>query len=111
MTTTSRAASNGSTGTAPAPAADGTPGRPVGMAQVRQAQAYHTCSVMNDAAFEAYRLCDDIHRAVANAYLHDHAAAETATSPEITASANEALDCLHTARRYLESLIGYEPPF
>jgi hypothetical protein len=31
----------------------------------------------NDAAFEAYR-CDQIHRAVADAYLRDHTAAETA---------------------------------
>jgi hypothetical protein len=109
MTTSTKAASNG--GTAPAPAAEPKPDRPTGMAQVRQALAYHTSSVMNDAAFEAYRLCDQIHRAVADAYLRDHTAAETAESPDITANVQEALDCLRTARRYLESLTSYEPPF
>jgi hypothetical protein len=33
---------------------------------------------MNDAAFEAYRLCDQIHRAVADAYLRDHTVSEMA---------------------------------
>ena len=39
------------------------------MAQVREAEAYHTASVMHDAIFEADQLCSAIYRAVTDAYL------------------------------------------
>jgi hypothetical protein len=116
MTTTITAARNGSTETA-----TGKPERLTGMAQVREAEAYHTASVMHDAIFEADRLCSAIYRAVTEAYLsrirEDQAdpeapsAAETAASPEVRDQAAEALRCLYTAQSHLQQLTSYEPPF
>ena len=116
MTTTTTATGNGGTDTA-----TGTPERLTGMAQVREAEAYHTASVMHDAIFEADRLCSAIYRAVADAYLtrirEDQAdveapsAAETAASAEVRDQAAEALRCLYSAQTYLQSLTSYEPPF
>ena len=87
MTTTTTAVSKGSTETTTA----GKPERLTGMAQVREAEAYHTASVMHDAIFEADRLCSAIYRAVTDAYFshvrEDQAdtearsATETAESP------------------------------
>lgn len=115
--TTTTTASNGSTDTP----ATGKPERLTGMAQVREAEAYHTASVMHDAIFEADRLCSAIYRAVTDAYLtrvrEDQAdteartAAETADSPEVRGQAAEALRCLYSAQTYLQSLTNYEPPF
>ena len=89
MTTTTTDAGNGSTDTA-----TGTPERLTGMAQVREAEAYHTASVMHDAIFEADRLCSAIYRAVTDAYLtrvrgdqadpEARTAAETADSAEVS---------------------------
>ena len=116
MTTTTEAASNGGTKTV----VTGKPERLTGMAQVREAEAYHTASVMHDAIFEADRLCSAIYRAVTDAYLtriQDQAdpeartAAETASSPEVRDQAAEALRCLYSAQTYLQSLTSYEPPF
>ena len=97
MTTTTTAAGNGSTDTT----TTGKPERLTGMAQVREAEAYHTASVMHDAIFEADRLCSAIYRAVTDAYLtrvrEDQAdaeartAAEMADSPEVRGQAAEAL--------------------
>ena len=116
MTTTTTATGNGGTDTA-----TGTPERLTGMAQVREAEAYHTASVMHDAIFEADRLCSAIYRAVTDAYLtrvrEDQAdaeaprAAETASSPEIRDQAAEALRCLYSAQSHLQQLTNYEPPF
>ena len=117
MTTTTETASNGSTQTA----STGKPERLTGMAQVREAEAYHTASVMHDAIFEADRLCSAIYRAVTDAYLsrvrEDQAdtearsAAETAASTEVHDQAVEALRCLYSAQAYLQQLSNYEPPF
>ena len=116
MTTTTTADSDGSTNTP-----TGKPERLTGMAQVREAEAYHTASVMHDAIFEADRLCSAIYRAVTDAYLsrvrEDQAdaeartAAEMADSPEVRGQAAEALRCLYSAQTYLQSLTSYEPPF
>jgi hypothetical protein len=91
------------------------------MAQVREAEAYHTASVMHDAIFEADRLCSAIYRAVTDAYLtrlrEDQAdpevrsAAEKASSPEVRDQAAEALRCLYAAHNHLQNLTNYEPPF
>ena len=118
MTTTTTVAGNGSTDTAPA---TGKPERLTGMAQVREAEAYHTASVMHDAIFEADRLCSAIYRAVTDAYLsrvrEDQAdpdapsAAETAASAEVRDQAAEALRCLYAAQNHLQQLTSYEPPF
>jgi hypothetical protein len=117
MTTTTTAAGNGSTETA----TTGKPERLTGMAQVHEAEAYHTASVMHDAIFEADRLCSAIYRAVTDAYLsrvredpadtEARSAAETATSPEVHDQAVEALRCLYAAQTYLQQLSNYEPPF
>jgi hypothetical protein len=119
MTTTTAAASNGSNGSTDTPA--GKPERLTGMAQVREAEAYHTASVMHDAIFEADRLCSAIYRAVTDAYLtrirEDQAdpealtAAETAASAEVRDQAAEALRCLYSAQSHLQQLTSYEPPF
>jgi hypothetical protein len=115
MTTTTTATGNGSTDT---PA--GRPERLTGMAQVREAEAYHTASVMHDAIFEADRLCSAIYRAVADAFLaraEDRAdtetlsAAETAASPGVRDQAAEALRCLYSAQNHLQQLTSYELPF
>jgi hypothetical protein len=117
MTTTTTTASNGSTDIA----VTGKPERLTGMAQVREAEAYHTASVMHDAIFEADRLCSAIYRAVTDAYLNrvreDQAgaeartAAETAASAEVRDQAAEALRCLYSAQSHLQQLTSYEPPF
>jgi hypothetical protein len=116
MTTTTTAASNGGTDTTTEK-----PERLTGMAQVREAEAYHTASVMHDAIFEADRLCSAIYRAVTDAYLtrlrEDQAdpaapsAAETASSAEVRDQAAEALRCLYSAQTHLQQLTNYEPPF
>jgi hypothetical protein len=120
MTTMTKAASNGSTTAAEPPAE---PERLTGMARVREAQTYHTVSVLRDAMTEADRLCDQIHQAVSGAYFKDIrqvsapgdglGARELASSPEIRGQAEEALNCLYAARNYLNDLLGYasEPPF
>jgi hypothetical protein len=109
MTATAKAASNGSTDTTPAPE------RKTGMARIREAELYHTVSVVNDAAFEAERLCNEIYRAVTGAYLRDGGtvsdAAETADDPHYRDKAHEALRCLSAAQEYLRTLIGDVPPF
>jgi hypothetical protein len=115
MTTTTSATGNGSTDTT-----TGKPERLTGMAQVREAEAYHTASVMHDAIFEADRLCLAIYRAVTGAFLsraEDRAdsealsAAETAASPEVRSQAAEALRCLYSAQNHLQQLTSYELPF
>ena len=118
MTTTTTAAGNGSTETT---TTTGKPERLTGMAQVREAEAYDTASVMHDAIFEADRLCSAIYRAVTDAYLsrirEDQAdpearsAAETAASAEVRGQAAEALRCLYSAQSHLQQLTSYEPPF
>ena len=116
MTTTTTAVGNGSTTETPA----GKPERLTGMAQVREAEAYHTASVMHDAIFEADRLCSAIYRAVTDAYLtriedradtETRSAAETAASAEVRDQAAEALRCLYSAQSHLQQLTNYEPPF
>jgi hypothetical protein len=117
MTTTTTVAGNGSTDTT----TTGKPERLTGMAQVREAEAYHTASVMHDAIFEADRLCSAIYRAVTDAYFkrtgEDQAdgdvrtATDTASSPEVRDQAAEALRCLYSAQSHLQQLTNYEPPF
>ena len=41
------------------------------MAQVREAETYHTASVVHDAVSEADRLCAAVYRAVTDAYFKD----------------------------------------
>jgi hypothetical protein len=120
MTSTTKAASNGSTTDTAAPPE---PERLTGMARVREAQTYHTVSVLRDAMTEADRLCDQIYHAVSGAYFKDlgktspavdgRTARDLASSAEIRGQAEEALTCLYTARNYLNDLLGYasEPPF
>ena len=69
MTTTAKAASNGS----PDPATTAAPERITGMARVKEAEAHHISSVAHDAAYEAERLAYAIYRAASDAYLRDSA--------------------------------------
>jgi hypothetical protein len=122
MTSTTKAADNGSTTSIPLDVV-AEPERLTGMARVREAQTYHTVSVLRDAMTEADRLCDQIHHAVSGAYFKDirstgaasdgRTARDLTSSPEIRGQAEEALNCLYTARNYLNDLLGYasEPPF
>lgn len=76
---------------------------------------------MNAAICEAERLCGAVYRAVTDAYFKDvrdtadgdgRTATETAGSAEIRAQAQEALNCLQAAERYMRRLLtGSEPPF
>jgi len=100
---TAKAASNGNTATAPA----SKPERPTGYARLREAEVYHASSVMQDAAFEAERLCEAIYRTVSDVFRNrldlpaGPTTVEVAESPEIRAKAIEALRCLRVAEEYL----------
>jgi ferric-dicitrate binding protein FerR (iron transport regulator) len=99
--TTDKTASNGSK-------------RLTGMTRVREAETWRIASVMHDAAFEAERLCEQVYRAISDAYQPsqgDSTAAATAASPDIRARAQEARLCLYAAAGHLTALIGDgEPP-
>ena len=72
MTTTTTAASNGSTDTdTAADEATGQPEKPFGMALVREAETYHDASVLHDAVFEANQLCTTIQHAISDAYAKE----------------------------------------
>ncbi len=110
MTTTTKAAANGSQPTAPGPE----PERLTGMAQVEQAQAYHLANIARDASYEAERLCEDIYRAASDTYLRhgtSHDGTTALTGPAIRDKADEAICCLVAAENYLRSLTAGEPPF
>jgi len=81
------------------------------MAYVQEADAWRTASVMHDAVFAAERLCNDVYRAISDAYKPggDSSAVTTAASPDIRAKAEEARRCLYAAVNYLTVLIGDEP--
>ena len=122
MTTTTSAASNGSTGTT-APEATGQKEKPFGMAVIREAETYHTVSVAHDAVSEADTLCAAVYYAVTSAYHKDLrqdqadgtslTATQTAESPQMQAKIREALNCLQAAQTYVRQLLvsNYEPPF
>ncbi len=121
--TTAKAASNGSTDTAMASGTTDKPERVSGMVVIRNVEAYHTASVLHDAAFEVERLCNAVHQAVSDAYFKeirkereprtDLTATQTAESPQIQAKVQEALNCLHAAEEYARRLLvnTYQPPF
>lgn len=124
MTTTAEAAGNGSTTTITATTASsgtGQPERISGMARVCEAETYHAASVMNEAVAEAERLCGAVYHAVTDAYFKDvrknadgdgRNATETADSPEIRGKAEEAMNCLQAAERYVRRLLtGHDTPF
>jgi hypothetical protein len=121
MTTTAKAAGNGSTTTHQASVPAGQPDRISGMARVYEAETYHAASIMHEAVSEAERLCSGIYRAVTDAYFKDlrknadgdaRTATETAESAEIHDQAQEALTCLQAAERHVRHLLtGHEPPF
>jgi hypothetical protein len=85
-----------------------------GMARVLEAQAWRTASVLEDAAFEAERLCHQIYTAVSAAYQSadgSSAAADVAASEDVRSLACEARDCLYAAVGHINDLIaGSEPP-
>jgi hypothetical protein len=124
MTTSTKAADNGSTATTTTgqvTADTGQPERITGMAQVREAETYQAATVMNQAVSEAERLCAEVYRAVSDAYFKDVrknadsdglTAVQAAESPEIRSKAAEALKCLYAAEQYVQRLLaGSETPF
>ena len=123
MTTTTTAASNGSTDTdTPTAEATGQPDKPFGMAKVRETEIYHTFSVAHDALSEAERLCAEVYRAVTDAYFKDLrknadgtglTAVQTAESPPMQVKIREALNCLEAAQTHVRQLLvsTYDPPF
>jgi hypothetical protein len=114
MTTTTAAASNGTTGTT-ASEATGQKDKPFGLAKVREAETYHNASILDNAVSEAERLSTAIHRAVSDAYFTDVrkdktkdtglTATQTAESPQIQAKAREVLNCLQAAEDYVQRLL------
>jgi hypothetical protein len=109
MTAPAKAAANGSITTTA-----GQPVRITGYAKIRQAEAYHASSIMNDAMFEAEQLATDIHRALSEAYFRRDGeegltTAEIAESPQIQDKAIEALRCLRIAEDYLYRLAPAQP--
>lgn len=126
MTTTTTADSNGSTGTDTAEAT-GPKERPFGMAKVREAETYHTATILYETACEIDSLCDAVYHAVSDAYFRDVrkakgkdpalTATQTAESPPMQAKVREALNCLQAAedqvRRLLVNTYSYddESPF
>ena len=121
VTTTTTAASSDSTDTTAE--ATGPKEKPFGMAVIREAETYHTASVVYDAVSEADKLCAAVHHAVTSAYFKEIrqdqpdgtalTATQTAESPQMQAKIREALNCLHTTESYLRQLLvsNYEPPF
>jgi hypothetical protein len=119
--TTTKAVGNGGQTTEEAVVTTGQPDRISGMARVSEAEIYHTASVMNEAMSEAERLCGAVYRAVTDAYFKDirnnadtegRSATQTAESPEIRGTAQEALTCLEAAERYMRRLLtGHDTPF
>ncbi len=126
MTTTTATASNGSTDTTTAEAT-GQKERPFGMARVREAETYHTATILYETASEIDNLCDAVYRAVSDAYFRDVRKAKTkdpaltavqmAESPPMQARIREALNCLQAAEEQVRRLLvsnydpGYDPPF
>jgi hypothetical protein len=113
MTTTAKAASNGSK---TATTATAEPERKSGMAYVRDAEAYHLASLAHDAAYEAERLCSTLYRETSDAYtrtIKDDGEPEPDSwvqADQRTRLIEEAVRCLDTAQHYLRSLVS-EPPF
>jgi hypothetical protein len=123
MTTETTAASNGSTDTITTEAT-GQKDKPFGMAKVRDAETYHTATIVRQAATEADMLCAEVQHAVSDAYFGDVrkpdkaqdtglTATQTAESPPVQAKLQEALNCLQAAQDYVRRLLvnTYEPPY
>ncbi len=120
MTATTTAASDGGTDATTAEAT-GQPDKPFGMAVVREADTYHTATILYEAVGEADRLCTAIQGAVSDAHFRDVrksrakgtglTATQTAESPPVQAKIREVLNCLQAAEDYVKRLLvnTYEP--
>ncbi len=121
--TTTPAASNGSTDTTTAEAT-GQKENPFGMAKVREAETYHDATLLHETVYEASQLCTAIRDAVSDAYFRDVrktkkasdtglTATQTAESPPMQIKVRELLNCLQAAQTYVLRLLvsTYEPPF
>jgi hypothetical protein len=117
MTTSAKAADNGSIISEKASGTAGRPDRITGMAQVREAETYQAASVMNLAISEAERLCGEVYHAISDAYFKDvrhtsaddnggRTATQTVESPEIRGKAEETLNCLYAAEQYVRRLLA-----
>jgi hypothetical protein len=109
-TTAKPATGNGSNTTTTAPE------RPVGVAYVRDAEAYHLVTIAHVAAYEAERLCNQIYRAASETRFGDSpdsvSAADVLADPDTKGHMNEAIRCMNVAAGYLNTLLGdTEPPF
>lgn len=88
-----------------------------GMDRVRDTSAWRTASIMTEAAREAHLLCDEIGRAVQDAYFSrkksDPYPADVAVCADTLDKASEARTLLQMALDHLNSLTGYnqEPPW
>jgi hypothetical protein len=115
MTTTTTAASNGSTDTATASDTTGQDGKPFGIAVIREAETYHNSTMLREAVAEADQLANAIQRAVSDAHFGDIrktktkdpglTATQTAESPQIQAKVQEVLNCLQAAEDYVNRLL------
>jgi hypothetical protein len=88
-----------------------------GIDLVRDTMAWRTSSVMGSAAYEGNRLCDEISRAVQDAYFSRDDkvvfAADVALSDDVRAKADDASRLLMMAVSFLRELTRDpdEPPF
>ena len=69
------------------------------MAQVREAETYHTASVMHDALSEADRLCAAIYRAVTDAYFKRPPQGRGRHRPDRRPDGRVSADAAKSARR------------
>jgi hypothetical protein len=89
-----------------------------GIERVRDTDAWRTSTIMAEAAYEANRLCEQISRAIQDAYFSrdelDPYAADVATCSDTRDKAYEARTLLQMALDHLNTLTGYsrqEPPW
>jgi len=88
-----------------------------GVERVRDTDAWRTSTIMAEAAYEANRLCDQISRAIQDAYFSrdelDPFAADVATCSDTRDKAYEARTLLQMTLDHLNTLTAYsqDPPW
>ena len=88
-----------------------------GVERVRDTDAWRTSTIMAEAAYEANRLCEQISRAIQDAYFSrdelDPFAADVATCSDTRDKAHEARTLLQMALDHLNTLTAYsqDPPW
>lgn len=102
MTTTAKAASNGSTTAASRTVSE----REHGMRRVKEQEAYHLATLIHTAAYEAEQLCDQIYRTASDNYQWDGSGqlAKVLADQATQAKVRDAINCLVVAVDHLMTL-------